>query len=88
MPKDDPRWVERVRDLKELVAAHARHEEEVDFRNCAECWARRQRSGCRLTCSAKRRWSCSCAHQREGNVIGRPRRFQPDICPSRYATFS
>ena len=31
MPKDDPEWVERVRALKQLIEAHARHEEEVDF---------------------------------------------------------
>ena len=31
MPKDDPRWVERVRALKKLVEEHARQEEEVDF---------------------------------------------------------
>jgi hemerythrin superfamily protein len=31
MPKDHPNWVERVRNLKHLIEAHARHEEEVDF---------------------------------------------------------
>jgi hemerythrin superfamily protein len=31
MPKDHPDWVERVRNLKHLIEAHARHEEEVDF---------------------------------------------------------
>lgn len=28
MPKDDPRWMERVRELRALVAEHAREEEE------------------------------------------------------------
>jgi len=31
MPKDDPRWRDRVRELRMLVERHARQEEEVDF---------------------------------------------------------
>jgi hemerythrin superfamily protein len=31
MPKDDVEWTARVRELKQLIEAHARHEEEVDF---------------------------------------------------------
>lgn len=31
MPKDDPRWRDRVRELRMLIERHARQEEEVDF---------------------------------------------------------
>lgn len=31
MAKDDPRWAARARELKMLIAGHARQEEEVDF---------------------------------------------------------
>lgn len=31
MAKDDPRWVAIARELKDLIATHARQEEEVDF---------------------------------------------------------
>jgi hemerythrin superfamily protein len=31
MPKDDPRWPDRARRLKALIAGHVRQEEEVDF---------------------------------------------------------
>lgn len=31
MPKDDPRWLDRARRLKALIAGHVRREEEVDF---------------------------------------------------------
>lgn len=31
MPKDSPAWLSDVRDLRQLIEEHARHEEEVDF---------------------------------------------------------
>ena len=31
MPKDDPHWLDRVRQLKALIAEHAHLEEEVEF---------------------------------------------------------
>lgn len=31
MPKDGPEWARRASALKQLIEAHARHEEEVDF---------------------------------------------------------
>lgn len=31
MPKDDPEWAARAGTLRQLIEAHARHEEEVDF---------------------------------------------------------
>ncbi|HSK42033.1 MAG TPA: hemerythrin domain-containing protein [Arenibaculum sp.] len=30
-PKDDPRWIDTVRDLKALIEQHIRQEEDVDF---------------------------------------------------------
>jgi iron-sulfur cluster repair protein YtfE (RIC family) len=31
MPKDDPRWIAKLRELKALIERHVQQEEEVDF---------------------------------------------------------